>query len=80
MSLFKPKYKLRHEGDQLLRDELDQVQDQLQRLQKAATQGLEDPIQFVDSIKIQQAKFNLLYHEARYRGTKAKTLRTVVTR
>ncbi|MFC6314058.1 DUF2508 family protein [Lapidilactobacillus achengensis] len=80
MSLFKPKHQLRHQGDEILRAELDQVQDQLQRLQKAANQGLEDPIQFVDSIKLQQAKFNLLYQEARYRGTKAKTLRSVVAR
>lgn len=72
--------KLRQSGDDLLRSEIIDTQDQLTRLRRVELQDVEGQAPFGDSIKLQQAKFNLLYNEARRRGTKAAVISQGITR
>lgn len=77
--LFKPKHRLRQDTDAQLFGQIDHVQKQLLRLKQLQRQGVEEPYRFNDSLKLQQVKFDLLYKEARHRGTKASTLNRGVT-
>ncbi|MFD1411830.1 DUF2508 family protein [Lapidilactobacillus gannanensis] len=71
---------LRRQGDDELRAEIVDVQDQLLRLRRVELQDAELGGQFAESVKLQQAKFNLLYNEARHRGTKAAVISQAITR
>ncbi|WP_125767500.1 DUF2508 family protein [Lapidilactobacillus wuchangensis] len=74
------KQQLRRQGDDELRAEIMDVQDQLLRLRRVELQDADAGSSFAESVKLQQAKFNLLYNEARHRGTKAAVISQAITR
>lgn len=77
---FKPKLRLRKQTDQRLLAQIDAAKKHWLWLKQTETQDIDvDPL-LINQVKLQRAKYDFLFVEARHRGTHATNLQEGITR
>ncbi|GEL13051.1 hypothetical protein FC15_GL000007 [Lapidilactobacillus concavus DSM 17758] len=77
---FKPQQRLRKTTDQQLLSQIDKAKKNWLWLRKTEAQDIDADPELTQKVRLQRAKYNFLFMEARRRGTRALTLNEGVTR
>lgn len=77
---FKPQQRLRKTTDQQLLSQIDKAKKNWLWLRKTEAQDIDADPELTQKVRLQRAKYNFLFMEARRRGTRALTLNGGVTR
>lgn len=76
---FKPQQRLRKTTDQQLLSQIDKAKKNWLWLRKTEAQDIDADPELTQKVRLQRAKYNFLFMEARRRGTRALTLNEGVT-